>query len=103
MSAKNVIGQMPCSHLEAEVNRKATNGEESTLHMYEPINGRLKRIEIETYDAVVGAADGVSTARVATDTDYGDGAAVDTNKSGNWAKNNTEQASEQADKWVGSL
>ena len=56
-----------------------------------------------TYNAVVGAADGVGVARVASNTNDGDGAAVDTNESGDGPKDNTEQASENTDQGVASL
>lgn len=61
------------------------------------------RTDTETYNSIVLAADRVSAAGVSTDTDNGDGAAADTNKSVDGTEHNPEQTGEESDQWVSSL
>ena len=56
-----------------------------------------------THNTVLGATDGSGTARVSTSADNRNWAAIDTNKGGDRAKDNTEQVKEEADQWIGVL
>ena len=56
-----------------------------------------------TYNAVVGAADGVGTAGVATDTDDGNGAAADTEEGIDGPEDDSKQASKKASHGVAML